>query len=481
MLINICLKIIFYFFKNLMLKMSNCQCKEMRSIYFKENNKYIDNEIKCLYCIKGIRQPTNLEINLQNTILMENLKSQNDILKINHIKSNNFDFKIQNNVLTSESRAKSDNHIKIDFDRKMLIKNDQENEIKSNDQLLNFQNMRHLSENFIEYSIINPCSDESYFINDNDGRQLFGQEEKSEYIYRENNLYCNNPHRKSENFELNISMIEKTQDQCKYKLQCNHRCNGVDSEVSHPGCFKWECMKEWKEAKCSICQDFLCKYPIVKFSCSDIFHYHCIQDHISKKSYKWVIDFSNFLCPNCRNFFHLDYIPNLKTIMEEKKKIYDEINIKKKLKLIEEGWSEHKIDSVIFKYCQKCKKDFFYGFRDCFQSLNEDLDKESLCNECKKPDIRNDENKFYCKIHGDSDNLKFKCKFCCSLATTHCWKNDSRSTRFCDNCHKRQLKKDFLTNKKREELPKCLGGKNCPFGVPHPENGEEYAVCFLCH
>jgi hypothetical protein len=40
---------------------------------------------------------------------------------------------------------------------------------------------------------------------------------------------------------------------------------------------------------------------------------------------------------------------------------------------------------------------------------------------------------------------------------------------------------DYLTKKKREDLPKCDGKRKCPLGIDHPPNGTEFALgCALC-
>lgn len=63
-----------------------------------------------------------------------------------------------------------------------------------------------------------------------------------------------------------------------------------------------------------------------------------------------------------------------------------------------------------------------------------------------------------------------------SVAAWFCWGN----THFCDPCHTRQNNGDYLSKKTKAELPVCLG-KDCPLKVPHPPNGEEFALgCTLC-
>lgn len=48
-------------------------------------------------------------------------------------------------------------------------------------------------------------------------------------------------------------------------------------------------------------------------------------------------------------------------------------------------------------------------------------------------------------------------------------------------CHHRQQMQDYMTKKKKSELPECLGTDLCPIGGNHPPNGEEFSLgCGLC-
>ena len=81
-----------------------------------------------------------------------------------------------------------------------------------------------------------------------------------------------------------------------------------------------------------------------------------------------------------------------------------------------------------------------------------------------------------CKKHG-TDYIEFKCKFCCSIAQWFCWGN----THFCEPCHSRQVKGDYVSRYTKDKLPQCCGGAQCPLKVKHPANGEEYALgCAIC-
>jgi hypothetical protein len=81
-----------------------------------------------------------------------------------------------------------------------------------------------------------------------------------------------------------------------------------------------------------------------------------------------------------------------------------------------------------------------------------------------------------CPNHG-SDFIEFKCKFCCSVAQWFCWGN----THFCESCHTRQNNGDYVSRKKKNDLPKCPGADKCSLKSKHPANGEEYALgCSIC-
>jgi hypothetical protein len=45
----------------------------------------------------------------------------------------------------------------------------------------------------------------------------------------------------------------------------------------------------------------------------------------------------------------------------------------------------------------------------------------------------------------------------------------------------RVVQGDYLTKKKKSELPVCPGPDQCPLGVDHPPNGTEFALgCGIC-
>merc|ERR1712039_288143 len=122
-----------------------------------------------------------------------------------------------------------------------------------------------------------------------------------------------------------------------------------------------------------------------------------------------------------------------------------------------------------FYWCYICKSPYYGGLaqcRDVAQGLNAS---DFVCSPCSGIGAES------CKIHG-KDYMVYKCKFCCSVATYFCWGN----THFCVDCHTRQENHDFMTTKAKKDLPQCLGA-DCPLGIEHPPNGEEFSIgCSLC-
>lgn len=127
--------------------------------------------------------------------------------------------------------------------------------------------------------------------------------------------------------------------------------------------------------------------------------------------------------------------------------------------------------------CFKCQKPYFGGMKDCDQANQDYVNfkkEELVCGKCAAQSVGGGVKS--CKKHGQ-DYIEYKCKFCCSVSQWFCWGN----THFCEPCHKKQCSGDYVSRKKKEELPKCPGAAKCPLKVDHPANGEEYALgCGMC-
>ena len=81
-----------------------------------------------------------------------------------------------------------------------------------------------------------------------------------------------------------------------------------------------------------------------------------------------------------------------------------------------------------------------------------------------------------CPRHG-KEHLTFKCKYCCSVSQWFCW----GTTHFCNDCHSRQCKGDYVSKYPIEKLPKCPGALKCALKVKHKPNGQECSLgCLLC-
>lgn len=73
--------------------------------------------------------------------------------------------------------------------------------------------------------------------------------------------------------------------------------------------------------------------------------------------------------------------------------------------------------------------------------------------------------------------MEHKCQFCCSVASWFCW----GKTHFCDACHTRQQKGDYVSKYEKDKLPKCPGKNKCPLKVQHPPNGDPFCLgCAFC-
>jgi len=138
---------------------------------------------------------------------------------------------------------------------------------------------------------------------------------------------------------------------------------------------------------------------------------------------------------------------------------------------------EFAINKLNFFICDKCSQPFYGGLKNCIEdnNQNEDIIKKSrICLNCF--DYTKIKGFTNCFVHG-RENIQYKCKFCCSISSHFCW----GTTHFCEECHLKQLKGDFLNKKLKTELNQCQGKDQCPLQIHHPENGEEYGLyCLLC-
>lgn len=130
------------------------------------------------------------------------------------------------------------------------------------------------------------------------------------------------------------------------------------------------------------------------------------------------------------------------------------------------------MDRYAYFMCHKCTHPYFAGQRRC-DAGEEDkpFDPADLvCGGCSGSAPAAE-----CATHG-KDFLEYKCQFCCTISSWYCW----GKTHFCNDCHTRQQKGDYLTKKPKSAIPMCPGPDKCPLGVAHPHCEEYLLGCALC-
>ena len=291
----------------------------------------------------------------------------------------------------------------------------------------------------------------------------------------------------------------------KKKLKCGHKCFGVDGEKQCPPCIDNEC-KEYggqfdqnKDTYCVICySEGLGSSPIAVLSCGHYVHYTCIKKRLENK---WIgprITFNHCLCPGCNKWYDCKSLPDIQKMIDENKKLYEEIKAMSIKRLKFEGldkdprltdkkspWYGKEVEFALkrlsYYLCYVCKKPYFAGRKDCGNDPGMDNDdpnvqfkpEECVCGKDANlsgiPGVKD------CPKHG-KDYIEYKCRFCCKIASWFCW----GKTHFCEDCHKRQCAGDYVSKYPIEKLPKC-DKKKCEVGGNHPPNGNEYALgCSLC-
>lgn len=251
-----------------------------------------------------------------------------------------------------------------------------------------------------------------------------------------------------------------------------------------------------EECYCTICGiDKLGEKPSVRFECKHIFHFECVMEILSNRWSGPRVTFNFLNCTSCKQRIQAPDCPQIHEILASAGKYEGDL----KKKAIERGKHEGLDkdprlkdpsyayygkfeDFCLFKLayyeCFKCHLPYFGGLKDCQMNQEENKEgykkEELVCAKCSSEGIQGGVKN--CKKHG-LDYIEFKCKFCCNTAQWFCWGN----THFCEACHTRQNNGDYISRKKRSELPVCPGPKKCPLKIKHPANGEEYALgCALC-
>ena len=292
---------------------------------------------------------------------------------------------------------------------------------------------------------------------------------------------------------------------CKKRLPCGHKCFGVNNERECPPCIDKECKQfggqfgQNKDDYCIICySEGLGSSPMVVLSCGHYIHYFCIKKRLETKWIGPKITFNHCLCPSCNKWFDCPSIPELQRMIDENKKLYEQIKemALKRLKFEDldkdprlsdpnSPWfgkkEEFAMKRLSYYMCYVCKKPYFAGRRECGNDPNMNNDdpnknynpKDCVCG--KDANLSGVAGKTNCDKHG-KDFIEYKCKFCCKIASWFCW----GTTHFCEDCHKRQCNKDYVSKYHKDRLPRC-NPATCEVGGKHPPNGEEFALgCSIC-
>ena len=312
---------------------------------------------------------------------------------------------------------------------------------------------------------------------------------------------------KSQNGDIcsNKECLEKYKISCKKKLTCGHVCWGCKYEKKCPPCLDSKC-KGYKnyfdqdiDSYCNICFiEGLGNAPVVLFSCNHYIHFKCIEMRLKKKWNGPKITFNHCLCPLCNKWLNCPNVPEIQELIDWNKKLYDKISKMALERLKFEGLDKDKrltdknskwynnelqyaLNRITYYMCYQCKEPYFAGLRECGDGPlinnndpNKDYDpKDCVCG--KHANIYGVAGVSDCKIHG-KEFIEYKCRFCCKIASWFCW----GTTHFCDECHARQCKGDYISKYPKEALPKH-DPKTCQIKVPHPPNGEEFALgCRVC-
>lgn len=303
----------------------------------------------------------------------------------------------------------------------------------------------------------------------------------------------------------NEDCVVKFKDSCPKILKCGHKCFGCKDETTCPPCLNKDCASfeniydQDFDTYCNICfTEGLGNAPIVLLSCKHFLHYRCLETRLSKKWIGPKITFNHCLCPCCNSWIDCPSVPSIQKLIDENKKLYNKICDMAEKRLGFEGldkdprltdpnskWYNKKVEFAMnrlcYYMCYLCKNPYFAGRRECGdgpnvnnEDPNNDFDpKDLVCGRHgEMADVQGITN---CKIHG-KDFIEYKCKFCCKIASWYCW----GTTHFCDNCHKRQCRGDYVSKYPKEKLPKC-NKETCEVGGNHPPNGTEYSLgCSVC-
>lgn len=292
---------------------------------------------------------------------------------------------------------------------------------------------------------------------------------------------------------------------CNKILICGHKCWGCKGETTCPPCILNGCKNfiniynQDSNSYCNICYcEGLGSSPVVLLSCKHYVHFKCIETRLKKKWIGPKITFNHCLCPGCNSWVDCPTLFEIQKMITENKELYDNIckmaierlkfeKLDKDPRLTDPNSKWYKNDlayalnRLSYYMCYQCKKPYFAGLRECGDGPN--VDNNNPNREYDPKDLICGAHTFMagvagvqeCKLHG-KEFIEYKCKYCCNIASWFCW----GTTHFCEDCHTRQCKGDYVSKYPKEKLPKC-GLSKCPLKVKHPDNGEEFAIgCSVC-
>lgn len=292
---------------------------------------------------------------------------------------------------------------------------------------------------------------------------------------------------------------ERYKDSCKKKLKCGHDCPGLATEEICMNCLNSDC-KEFNDkfnqdldSYCNICfTEGLGAAPCVRFDCGHIYHYHCIKSTIEKKWIGPEINLKFCKCSLCQQWLSSSNNNEVNNMIKPYKDLEEKLIKMTEQRLKLEGLDKDKrlndpndkyykkpleygLAKIQYYMCFKCKKPYFAGLKECGAQNDRDHNPSDLiCGACGSLD--GVEGVSECKKHG-KDFIEYKCKFCCEISSWFCW----GTTHFCESCHAKQCRHEYVTKIPKDKLPKCLGAESCKLKIKHPPNGEEFALgCSLC-
>eukprot|EP01112_Ceratiomyxa_fruticulosa_P021628 TRINITY_DN7680_c0_g1_i2.p1 TRINITY_DN7680_c0_g1~~TRINITY_DN7680_c0_g1_i2.p1 ORF type:complete len:879 (-),score=146.63 TRINITY_DN7680_c0_g1_i2:140-2776(-) len=312
-----------------------------------------------------------------------------------------------------------------------------------------------------------------------------------------------------------------TNEECQAKMEfickqrpkdCGHYCCGIAGESPCLPCLNSDCIQKSpsshkhshtqdpltqsqshsltqnSEDYCNICWvEDLGSAPCVRLDCGHVFHYSCIKQKLKKRWPTPRITFGFMECPLCKQVIaHKALTQEMAVFL----KLFEEVQTKALQRLEYEGLARDKaiveptskyykkpaqyaMDRFAYFMCIRCSHPYFAGQRRC--DAGDDAEKQFnpedlVCGGCSGADVAQD-----CPKHG-KDFMEFKCQFCCTVASWYCW----GKTHFCNDCHTKQQKGDYLTKKPKTVFPVCPGPDQCPLHVKHPHVEEFMLGCAVC-